>query len=101
MDIARRRGVSPIDLSVVRAAAMQLGVPLRRTWLMNRRTAVVAGALLVGVPPATWLCASQAMHVTHAASVSSDSRAADGPHAAVALASVTVAPADVPLPKDD
>jgi general secretion pathway protein A len=101
MDIARRRGVSPIDLSVVRAAAMQLGVPLRRTWLMNRRTAVVAGALLVGLPPATWLCASQAMHVTHAASVSSDSRAADGRHAPVELASVTVARADVPLPKDD
>lgn len=101
MDIARRRGVSPVDLSVVRAAATQLGMPLRRTWMMNRRTAVVAAALLVGVPPATWLCASQGIGVTHTAVVTSEGQSADQQHSPVELASVSVARADVPLPKDD
>ena len=99
MDIARRRGVSPINVSIVRAAGRQLGMPLRRMWLVNRRAAVVAAALLV--PPATWLCASQGLHVTHAAAVSVDARAADDQTAAVASASVAAVRADVPLTPDD
>jgi len=99
MDIARRRGVSPINVSIVRAAGRQLRMPLRRMWLVNRRAAVVAAALLV--PPATWLCASQGLRVTHAAAVSVDARAADHQPAAVAPASVAAVRADVPLIQDD
>jgi general secretion pathway protein A len=64
LDIARRRGVSPINASVVRSAARQLSVPIARTWSVSRRTAVVASVLLIGVPPATWLATSQTARVT-------------------------------------
>jgi general secretion pathway protein A len=73
LDIARRRGVSPINASIVKRAARQLNMPMFRTWLTsetwlaNRRRAVVASVLLVGVPPATWLCASQGARLTPAA----------------------------------
>jgi general secretion pathway protein A len=59
LDIARRRGVSPINAAIVRRAARQLNVSNSRSWFLNKRRAVVASVLLVGVPPATWLCASQ------------------------------------------
>jgi len=101
MDIARRRGVSPIDVAAVRAAAGQLRMPLRRTWLINRRAAVVAAALLVGVPPATWLCTSQGLRMTHAAAASGGNKAPELQHAPVAAASVAAPRGDLPLPKDD
>ena len=101
MDIARRRGVSPVDPSIVRAAATQLDIPLRRTWSMNKRTAVVAAALLVGVPPATWLFASQRMHVTHAAAVTSQAPSAGHRDTPVEFAPVSAPRADVPPPHQE
>src|SRR4029450_12714110 len=63
LDLARRRGVSPITTSIVRRAAKQLEIPAPRPWfmnrLMNKRTAVVAPVLLAGVPAATWVWACQ------------------------------------------
>jgi general secretion pathway protein A len=89
LDIARRRGVSPIDTSIVRAAARQLDIPVSRTWSVRRRTAVVASVLLVGVPPVTWLYESQGVRVTQAAV---SSVAPDGqPAAAISSGAVTAA----------
>src|SRR4030095_13469136 len=48
LDLARRRGVSPINTLIVRRAAKQLEIPASRPWFMNKRTAVVASVLLAG-----------------------------------------------------
>lgn len=61
----------------------------------------MAAALLVGVPPATWLCTSQGLRVTHAAAASAGNQAPELQHAPVASASVTAPRGDLPLPKDD
>jgi hypothetical protein len=86
LDIAWRRGVSPVDAKMVRAAARQLDIPVPRQWFMTTRTAMVAGMLLLGVPSATWLWASQAGRAT---TVSSKPAAALRPVGPVALASVS------------
>ncbi len=88
LDIAWRRGVSPVDAKMVRAAARQLDIPVPSQWFMSTRprTAMVAGMLLLGVPPATWLWASQAGRAT---TVSSKPAAALRPAGTVALASVS------------
>jgi general secretion pathway protein A len=95
MDIARRRGVSPIDPSIVRAAAGQLGIRLGPAWWMSRPRAVAAAALLVAVPPATWLCASQGIHVMHVAVASPEGKAPDHQRPPVEFASVPAVGADV------
>ena len=98
LDLARRRGVSPINTLIVRRAAKQLEIPASRLWFMNKRTAVVASVLLAGVPPATWLWASQSARMTPATAVTS----------ATAPASTTVpdrgvfaAAAEIPVVIDD
>jgi len=96
LDLARRRGVSPINTSIVRQAARQLEIPSSRPWFMNKRTAVVASVLLAGVPPATWLCASQSARMTPAAAVAP----AAAPSAAVPDRAVFAAGADIPVVMD-
>ena len=59
MDIARRRGVSPVSETVVSAAAKQLGLSVRRTWIPGKRTAIAASALLIALPSATYLAAAR------------------------------------------
>jgi general secretion pathway protein A len=98
LDLARRRGVSPINTSIVRQAAKQLEIPSSRPWFMNKRTAVVASVLLAGVPPATWLCASQSARMTPAAAVAPVSAA---PSTAVPDRAVFAAGADIPVVIDD
>ena len=97
LDLARRRGVSPINTSIVRQAARQLEIPSSRPWFMNKRTAVVASVLLAGVPPATWLCASQSALMTPAAAVAPATAA---PSAAVPDRAVFAAGADIPVVMD-
>lgn len=98
LDLARRRGVSPINTSIVRQAAKQLEMPSSRPWFMNKRTAVVASVLLAGVPPATWLCASQSARLTPAAAVAPATAA---PSATVPDRTVVAAGADIPVVFDD
>jgi general secretion pathway protein A len=95
LDLARRRGVSPINTSIVREAAKQLEISSSRPWFRNKRTAVVASVLLAGVPPATWLCASQAARATPVAAV------ATAAPAAVPDRAVLAAGADIPVVIDD
>jgi general secretion pathway protein A len=102
LDLARRRGVSPINTSIVRRAARQLEIPVTRPWfinklLMNKRTVVVASVLLAGVPPATWLCASQSVRVTPAA-VTAATAPASTP---IPEQAVHAAAADIPVVIDD
>lgn len=99
LDIARRRGVSPINTSIVRHAAKQLSMSIPRTWSINRRTAVVASVLLVGVPPATWLCASQGLRFTTAAAVASGPLTSR-PSTTVSDRGVLAAEADIPVVTD-
>src|SRR5262245_37403447 len=100
LDLARRRGVSPINASIVRQAAKQLNIPISRIWSLNRRTAIVASVLLVGVPPATWLCASQSGRFASAAAVAvsgtTPRSSTTGPDGAVLAAG-----ADIPVVLDD
>ena len=102
LDLARRRGVSPISTSIVRQAAKQLEIPASRPWFtdkfMNKRTAVVASVLLAGVPPATWLCASLSARNTPAAAVAS---AAAPASTTVPDHTVFAAAADIPVVIDD
>jgi general secretion pathway protein A len=98
LDLARRRGVSPIDTSIVRQAARQLEIPAPRPWFMNKRTVVVASVLLAGVPPATWLCASQAARLIPAAAVTSATAPASTP---VSDQAVFAPAADIPVLIDD
>jgi type II secretory pathway predicted ATPase ExeA len=95
LDLARRRGVSPINTSIVRRAAKQLEIPAPRLWFMSKRTAVVASVLLAGVPPATWLWASQSARTTPAA-VTSATASTTIPDRAVYAAA-----ADIPVVIDD
>ena len=95
LDIARRRGVSPINVSVVRSAARQLSLPIGKTWFVSKRTAVVASVLLAGVPPATWLAASQGTRAKEVATV--ESTAASRPATSIAGASVSGAAIDIPV----
>jgi cell division septation protein DedD len=90
--------VSPINTSIVRQAARQLEIPSSRPWFMNKRTAVVASVLLAGVPPATWLCASQSARMTPAAAVAPVSAAAS---TAVPDRAIFGAGADIPVVIDD
>ena len=87
LDIARRRGVSTVDLPMVRAAARQLNMGRPRGWFVSKRTAMVASVLLIGLPSATWWCISQGSHVTRAAS-SVTAPPSDAQPQRVALASV-------------
>ena len=97
LDLGRRRGVSPINASIVRRAARQLEIRASRLWFMNKRTAVVASVLLAGVPPATWLCASQSARMSPAAVTS-----ATAPASATAPdRPVLAAAADIPVVIDD
>ena len=104
LDLARRRGVSPIDTSIVRQAAKQLEIPARRLWFMNKRpfmnkrTAVVATVLLAGVPPATWLWASQSARMTPATAVTSATAPAS---TTVPDRAVFAAAAEIPVVIDD
>jgi general secretion pathway protein A len=98
LDLARRRGVSPINTVIVREAAKQLEISSSRPWFRNKRTAVVASVLLAGVPPATWLWASQSARMTPAAKVAA---AAAPPSTAVADRAVFAAGADIPVVIDD
>jgi general secretion pathway protein A len=104
LDLARRRGVSPINISIVRRAAKQLEMPVSRLWfmnkrtLMNKRTAVVATVLLAGVPPATWLAASQSARSTPAAAVAATTGSAS---TTVSDRAVYAAAADIPVVIDD
>jgi general secretion pathway protein A len=99
LDIAWRRGVSPVDANMVRAAARQLDIPVPSQWFMSTRTAMVAGMLLLGVPSATWLWASQAGRATTVSSKPAPLLRPEGP---VALASVsTRAAALVPDRSDE
>jgi cell division septation protein DedD len=77
---------------MVRAAARQLDIPVPRQWLMTTRTAMVAGMLLLGVPSATWLWASQAGRATTASSKPAPLLRPEG---TMALASVSTRPAAV------
>jgi general secretion pathway protein A len=98
LDLGRRRGVSPINTSIVRQAARQLQMSPSRPWFKNKRRAVVASVLLAGVPPATWLCASQSGRMTPAAVVA----AAPAPGStAVSDRAVFAAGADIPVAIDD
>ena len=98
LDIARRRGVSPINAAIVRRAARQLNVSNSRSWFLNKRRAVVASVLLVGVPPATWLCASQGARITKSAVVAPVSAA---PSSAVpSNGAVVAAAAAIPVVPD-
>ena len=98
LDLARRRGVSPINTSIVRVAAKQLEIKSSRPWFKNKRTAVVASVLLAGVPPATWLWASQSARVAPATTVATAAAPAStaGPDRAVVAAG-----ADIPVVIDD
>jgi general secretion pathway protein A len=98
LDLARRRGVSPINASIVRRAAKQLEIPASRLWFMNKRTAVVASVLLAGVPPATWLWASQSARSAPVAAVAS---AAAPASTTVPDRPVLAAAADVTVVIDD
>jgi type II secretory pathway predicted ATPase ExeA len=103
LDLARRRGVSPITTSIVRRAARQLEIPAPRLWFinkrfMNKRTAVVASVLLAGVPPATWLWASQSGRHTEQAAVTSTAAPAS---ARVPDGAAYAAAADIPVVIDD
>ena len=98
LDLARRRGVSPINTSIVRRAARQLEIPASRPWFKNKRTAVVASVLLAGVPPATWLWASQSARMTPAAAVTSATAPAS---TTVPDRAVYAAAADIPVVIDD
>jgi general secretion pathway protein A len=93
LDLARRRGVSPINASIVRRAASQLEIAAPRPWFRNKRTAIAASVLLAGVPPATWLWASQAARSTPTAAVT----AAAAPAPAVPDRAVFAAAADIPV----
>ena len=97
LDLARRRGVSPINMSIVRLAAKQLEIRSSRPWFKNKRTAVVASVLLAGVPPATWLCTSQSARIIPTAAVVT---AAAQPSTAVAERAVVAAGAN-PVVSDD
>jgi general secretion pathway protein A len=100
LDLARRRGMSPINTSIVRQAAKQLEIPVSRLWFvnkrtfMNKRTAVVATVLLAGVPPATWLSTRS----TPAAAVASTTAPAS---TTVSDRAVYAAAADIPVVIDD
>jgi general secretion pathway protein A len=96
LDLGRRRGVSPINTPIVRQAAKQLEISSSRPWFMNKRTAVVASVLLAGVPPATWLCASQSARMTPAAAVAPATASPAGPDRAVFAAG-----GDIPVVVDD
>ena len=98
LDLARRRGVSPINTSIVRLAARQLEIRSSRPWFKNKRTAVVASVLLAGVPPATWLWASQSARIIPTAAVVT---AAALPSAGVPDRAVFAAGADIPVVIDD
>jgi general secretion pathway protein A len=98
LDLARRRRVSPIDVSIVRQAARQLEIASPRTWFMKKRTAIVASVLLAGVPPATWLWASQAARMTPAAAVAP---ATAPPSTVVPDRAVFAAGGDIPVVIDD
>jgi len=98
LDLARRRGVSPINTSIVRHAAKQLEIKSSRPWFKNKRTAVIASVLLAGVPPATWLWASQSARMAPAAAVTSAPTAAS---TAVPNRGVVAAGADIPVVIDD
>jgi general secretion pathway protein A len=93
LDLARRRGVSPINASIVRRAASQLEIAAPRPWFRNKRTAIAASVLLAGVPPATWLWASQSARSTPTAAVT----AAAAPAPAVPDRAVFAAAADIPV----
>jgi general secretion pathway protein A len=97
LDLARRRGVSPINASIVRQAARQLEIAAPRPWFRNKRTAVVASVLLAGVPPATWLWASQSARMTPTAAVTT----AAAPASTVPDRAVFAAAADIPVVIDD
>jgi len=99
LDIARRRGVSPINKAIVRRAARQLNISNSRSWFLNKRRAVVASVLLVGVPPATWLCASQGARITKSAVVAPVSAAPSS--AALSDATVVAAAAAIPVVPDE
>jgi general secretion pathway protein A len=98
LDLARRRGVSPINTSIVRQAARQLEIRASRPWFMNKRTAVVASVLLAGVPPATWLCASQSARMTQAVAATPTTAPAS---TTVPDRAVLAAAADIPVVIDD
>ena len=98
LDLARRRGVSPINTLIVRRAAKQLEIPASRLWFMNKRTAVVASVLLAGVPPATWLWASQSARMTPATAVTSATAPAS---TTVPDRAVFAAAAEIPVVIDD
>jgi type II secretory pathway predicted ATPase ExeA len=98
LDLARRRGVSPINTSIVRRAARQLEIPVSRHWFKNKRTAVIASVLLAGVPPATWLWASQSARMTPAAAVTSATAPAS---TTVPDRAVVAAAADIPVVIED
>ena len=105
LDISRRRGVSPINASIVKRAARQLNVPMSRPWLAshpwltNKRTAVVASVLLVGVPPATWLWASQGARLVPTAVAASGTTT--GGAAQTSNAAVLATAADIPVVLDE
>ena len=101
LDLSRRRGVSPINISIVREAAKQLEISSSRPWfknIKNKRTAVVASVLLAGVPPATWLWASQSARSTPPAAVAA---AAAPASASLPDRAVFAAGADIPVMIDD
>ena len=94
LDIARRRGMSTVDLSTVHAAARQLQIARPRGWSVSKRTAMVASVLLVGLPSVTWMGATQGSRLTHKVAPVA---AVAAQHPDVALASVTTAPVATPL----
>jgi type II secretory pathway predicted ATPase ExeA/cell division septation protein DedD len=104
LDLARRRGMSPINTSIVRQAADQLAIPVSRLWFMNKRafmnkrTAVVATVLLAGVPPVTWLASSQSARSAPAAAVASATVPAS---TTVSDRAVYAPAADIPVLIDD
>ena len=98
LDLARRRGVSPINTSIVRRAAKQLEIPSARPWFRNKRTAVVASVLLAGVPPVTWLCGSQSARLSPATTVTAATATASTP---VPKRPVFAPAADIPVVIDD
>jgi hypothetical protein len=105
LDISRRRGVFPINASILKRASRQLDVSMSRPWLAsypwltNKRTAVVASVLLVGVPPATWLCASQGARIVPTAVAASGTTSPSA--AQTSNAAVLAAAADIPVVLDE
>ena len=95
LDIARRRGIATVDLSTVHAAARQLEMIRPRGWFVSKRTAMVASVLLLGIPCATWLYASQGSRLAYKAAPVVP--VSEVQHPDVALASVTAAPIATPI----